>query len=43
VRKLGFELAVAEFAENQPFWYGLLTVVISALMGWAAGRLFALV
>jgi uncharacterized protein (TIGR02186 family) len=43
VRKLGFELAIAEFAENWSFLYGLLAVAISVAMGWAAGRLFALV
>lgn len=43
VRKLGFELAVANFAQDQPFFYGLLTIVISVMMGWMAGRLFALV
>lgn len=43
VRKLGFELAIAEFAQNWSVWYGLAAVAISVLMGWAAGRLFALV
>lgn len=43
VRKLGFERFVALFAEEQPFWYGLLTVGLSILMGWIAGRLFALI
>jgi uncharacterized protein (TIGR02186 family) len=43
VRKLGFELAIAEFAENWSFLYGILAVAISVAMGWAAGRLFALV
>jgi len=43
VRKLGFELAIAEFAQDWSVWYGLLAVAISVLMGWAAGRLFALV
>ncbi|MCB2060469.1 MAG: TIGR02186 family protein [Novosphingobium sp.] len=42
VRKLGFERAVAGFAEEQSFLYGLLAIGISLLMGWAAGRLFAL-
>lgn len=42
VHKLGFERAVARFAENQSFFYGLLAIAISLLMGWAAGRLFAL-
>jgi len=43
VRKLGFELAVAEFAENSGLAYGMLAVVISIFMGWMAGRLFALI
>jgi uncharacterized protein (TIGR02186 family) len=43
VRKLGFELAIARFAEDFSVWYGLLAVAVSVLMGWAAGRIFALV
>ena len=43
VRKLGFEGAIVEFADEQSFWYGLLAVTVSVLMGWIAGRLFALV
>jgi uncharacterized protein (TIGR02186 family) len=43
VRKLGFEGAIARFADQQSFWYGLLAVGVSVLMGWMAGRLFALV
>jgi uncharacterized protein (TIGR02186 family) len=43
VRKLGFELAIADFAQHWSFLYGLLAVVISVAMGWAAGRLVALV
>lgn len=43
VRKLGFERAVAQFAENYGFLYGLLAVAISVAMGFIAGRLFALV
>ena len=43
VRKLGFEGAIVEFADKQSFWYGLLAVSVSVLMGWIAGRLFALV
>ncbi|EIZ78601.1 hypothetical protein WSK_2649 [Novosphingobium sp. Rr 2-17] len=43
VRKIGFERAVAGFAENYGFAYGLLAVVISVAMGWVAGRLSALV
>lgn len=43
VRKLGFERFVALFAQDQAFWYGLLTVGLSVLMGWIAGRLFAFI
>jgi uncharacterized protein (TIGR02186 family) len=43
VRKLGFERFVAVFAEAQPLLYGLLAVALSVLMGWIAGRLFALI
>lgn len=43
VRKLGFERAIANFAENYGFAYGLLAVFISVAMGWLAGRLFALI
>jgi len=43
VRKIGFERAIANFAEDSPFFYGLLAVAVSVLMGWIAGRLFALV
>lgn len=42
VRKVGFERAVADFAENQSILYGLLAVVLSVFMGWLAGRIFAL-
>jgi uncharacterized protein (TIGR02186 family) len=43
VRKLGFEGAIASFADRQAFFYGLLAVTVSVLMGWIAGRLFALI
>jgi uncharacterized protein (TIGR02186 family) len=43
VKKLGFERFVALFAEHQPFFYGLLAVALSIAMGWAAGRVFAMV
>lgn len=43
VRKLGFERMIANFAEQNSFFYGLLAVAISVGMGWIAGRLFALV
>lgn len=43
VKKLGFDRFVAAFAENSGLLYGLLVVVISIGMGWAAGRLFTLI
>ena len=43
VRKQGFERAVADFAEYNGFYYGLLAVALSVAMGFMAGRLFALV
>jgi uncharacterized protein (TIGR02186 family) len=43
VRKLGFEGAVAQFAQNYGFFYGLLVIAMSVLLGWLAGRVFALI
>lgn len=43
VKKQGFERGVAEFAEYNGFFYGLLAVALSVAMGFMAGRLFALV
>jgi uncharacterized protein (TIGR02186 family) len=43
VRKQGFELAIADFAQDWSFFYGLVAMAISVAMGWAAGRLFALI
>ena len=43
VRKLGFEGAVAEFARTWSFVYGLLAIGVAIVMGWLAGRVFALV
>ncbi|HEX4848001.1 MAG TPA: TIGR02186 family protein [Novosphingobium sp.] len=43
VKKLGFERAVAQFAQYNGFFYGLLAVALSIAMGFLAGRLFALV
>ncbi len=43
VFKEGFELGVEEAANDYAFFYGLFAVGLSVLMGWAAGRLFALV
>ncbi|WP_242447457.1 TIGR02186 family protein [Aurantiacibacter aquimixticola] len=43
VRKEGFEGTVAREAQDSAFLYGLFAVGLSVFMGWAAGRLFALV
>lgn len=43
VKKQGFELVVADFAQEHGFFYGLLAVLLSVGMGFIAGRLFALV
>jgi uncharacterized protein (TIGR02186 family) len=43
VAKVGFELLVAEQADQSSLLYGLTVVALSLLMGWAAGRLFALI
>jgi len=42
VRKVGFERAIADFAEDYGLFYGLFAVAIAIAMGWLAGRLFAL-
>ncbi len=43
VKKQGFERVVAQFAQDDGFFYGLLAVALSVGMGFLAGRLFALV
>lgn len=43
VRKVGFERFVETFSRSQAFWYGVFAVSLSVLMGWMAGRLFALI
>ena len=43
VRKLGFERFVAREAEESSLVYGIFAVGLSLLMGWLAGRVFALV
>ena len=43
VRKEGFERAVTTQAQENAFFYGLFAISLSLLMGWAAGRLFAIV
>jgi len=37
VDKAGFERAVYAFAHNQPFWYGIVAVLIALAAGWLAG------
>lgn len=43
VRKEGFEGRVATEAQESGFFYGLFAIGLSLFMGWAAGRIFALV
>lgn len=43
VRKEGFERRVADGAQDNALFYGLFAVGLSVFMGWAAGRLFALI
>jgi len=43
VQKQGFERFVADQAEQSSVLYGLFAVALSLLMGWLAGRVFALV
>jgi uncharacterized protein (TIGR02186 family) len=43
VEKQGFERFVADQADHSSFLYGLFAVFLSLLMGWLAGRVFALV
>lgn len=43
VRKEGMDRVVAEQSQDNAFAYGLLAVIMSVFMGWAAGRLFSLV
>ena len=43
VRKVGFERFVEYSANEWGLLYGLLAVMLSITMGWAAGRLYALV
>lgn len=41
VRKVGMERRVEYFSQDFGLLYGLMAVLISVLMGWGAGRLFA--
>lgn len=43
VQKVGFERIVADYSQDWALVYGLLAVMLSVGMGWAAGRLFALI
>lgn len=40
VEKVGIERDLYEFAHRRPWSYGVLTVLLAALMGWGASRLF---
>jgi uncharacterized protein (TIGR02186 family) len=40
VEKVGIERSVYEFAHRRPWSYGVLTVLLAALMGWGASRVF---
>jgi uncharacterized protein (TIGR02186 family) len=43
VRKQGFEKVVADYAQDDGFFYGLFAVALSLAMGWLAHRLFAFI
>ncbi|GAA4051436.1 TIGR02186 family protein [Parerythrobacter jejuensis] len=43
VKKVGFERFVEVFSQYQSFLYGLTAIFLSVLMGWLAGRLFAMI
>ncbi|WP_324828288.1 TIGR02186 family protein [Qipengyuania zhejiangensis] len=43
VKKVGFEKIVTDYSQEWSLVYGLLAVMLSVGMGWAAGRLFALI
>ena len=40
VEKVGIERNIFEFAHNRPWSYGLLCVLLAALTGWGASRIF---
>lgn len=40
VEKVGIERDIYEFAHRRPWSYGLLSVLLAALVGWGASRLF---
>ncbi|MBU1384515.1 MAG: TIGR02186 family protein [Alphaproteobacteria bacterium] len=40
VEKVGFERDIYEFAQNRPWSYGVLCVLLAAFTGWGASRIF---
>jgi uncharacterized protein (TIGR02186 family) len=40
VDQIGLERRLFNFAHDRPFWYGLLTVAVAMLLGWASSFLF---
>ena len=40
VEKVGVERDIYEFAHRRPWSYGVLVVLLAALMGWGASRIF---
>ncbi|QKG70225.1 TIGR02186 family protein [Erythrobacter mangrovi] len=43
VKKVGFERLIADYSQEWSLIYGLFAVFLSVGMGWAAGRLFAMI
>lgn len=43
VKKRGFERIVADYSQNDSFFYGLFAVALSLAMGWLAHRVFAFI
>ncbi len=43
VKKVGFERFIAESAQDHSLLYGLVAVMLSVGMGWAAGRFYSLI
>jgi uncharacterized protein (TIGR02186 family) len=40
IDQIGLERRLVNFAQDRPFWYGLLTVAMAMLLGWASSFLF---
>ena len=40
VEQIGLERRLFNYAHERPFWYGLLTVAMAVLLGWASSFLF---